>query len=51
MMNAKEIADIWKEVVKIYNDTREINLPEKTMSEIIRKFGLEMRCLFEKTEC
>lgn len=22
MMNAKEIADIWKEVVKIYNDTR-----------------------------
>lgn len=29
MMNAKEIADIWKEVVKIYNDTREINLPEK----------------------
>ncbi len=41
MMNAKEIADIWKEVVKIYNDTREINLPEKTMSEIIRKFGLE----------
>ena len=41
MMNAKEIADIWKEVVKIYNDTREINLPEKTMNEIIRKFGLE----------
>lgn len=29
MMNAKEIVDIWKEVVKIYNDTREINLPEK----------------------
>lgn len=41
MMNAKEIADIWKEVVKIYNDTIEINLPEKTMNEIIRKFGLE----------
>lgn len=23
MMNAKEIADIWKEIVKIYNDTME----------------------------
>ena len=41
MMNAKEVAGIWKELVKIYNDTREINLPEKTMNEIIRKFGLE----------
>ena len=41
MMNAKEIANIWKEVVKIYNNTRENNLPEKTMEEIIRKFGLE----------
>ena len=41
MMNAKEIANIWKEVVKIYNNTREINLPEKTMSEIVQSFGLE----------
>ena len=24
MINAKEISDIWKEVVKIYNTTREI---------------------------
>lgn len=41
MMNAKEIANIWREVVRIYNNTREINLPEKTMSEIIYKFGLD----------
>lgn len=41
MMNAKEIADIWKEVVNIYNNTMEDNSPEKTMSDIISRFGLE----------
>lgn len=40
-MNAKEIANTWKEVVKIYNNTREDNSPEKTMSDIICRFGVE----------
>lgn len=37
-MNAKEIASIWKEVVRIYNKTRE-QTPEITINEIVAKFG------------
>lgn len=40
MMNANEIADAWKEVVRIYNDTRETT-PEVTMNKIIDSLGLE----------
>lgn len=39
-MNAKEIANAWKEIVKIYNDTRE-QTPEATMCNIIHKFGVK----------
>lgn len=38
MMNANEIASIWKEVVRIYNKTRE-QTPEITINEIVTKFG------------
>lgn len=34
MMNANEIAETWKEIVKIYNETREIAPPEGTMCDI-----------------
>ena len=40
MMNAKEIANAWKEIVRIYNDTRE-QTPEVTMCNIIHKFGVK----------
>ncbi len=40
MMNAKEIANTWKEIVRIYNTTREIS-PEATMREIINKFEID----------
>lgn len=40
MMNANEIADAWKEVVRIYNDTRETT-PEVTMNKIIDSLGLK----------
>lgn len=40
MMNANEIATAWKEIVRIYNNTREIN-PPATMCEIIHKFGVK----------
>ena len=35
MMNANEIAEAWKEIVKIYNETREIAPPEGTMCDYI----------------
>lgn len=41
MMNANEIAEAWKEIVKIYNETREIAPPEGTMCDIIHKFGIK----------
>ena len=41
MMNANEIAETWKEIVKIYNETREIAPPEGTMCDIIHKFGIK----------
>jgi len=40
MMNAKEIANAWKEIVRIYNKTREQS-PTATMCEIIHKFGVK----------
>lgn len=40
MMKAKEIANAWKEIVKIYNDTSE-QTPEATMCNIIHKFGIK----------
>ena len=40
MMNAKEIANVWKEIVKISNETREAT-PKTTINEIIDKFGME----------
>lgn len=41
MMNANEIANTWKEIVRIYNETREIAPPEGTMCDIIHKFGIK----------
>lgn len=41
MMNAKEIASAWKEIVRIYNETREIAPPEGTMCDIIHTFGIK----------
>lgn len=41
MMNANEIAETWKEIVKIYNDTREISFPEGTLCNIIHKFSVK----------
>lgn len=40
MMNAKEIADVWKEIVKIFNETRETT-PKTTVNAIVDKFGME----------
>ena len=37
MMNAKEIANAWKEIVRIYNETREIAPPEGTMCDISKQ--------------
>lgn len=39
MMNAKEIANVWKEIVRIYNETRELS-PVATICEIVCKFGI-----------
>lgn len=39
-MTAKECADIWKEIIKIYNETRD-KTPETTVKRIIEKFGKE----------
>lgn len=41
MMNANEIADTWKEIVRIYNERSETTTPEETMNEIIHKFGIK----------
>ena len=41
MMNTNEIAEAWKEIVKIYNETKEIAPPEGTMCDIIHKFGIK----------
>ena len=41
MMNANEIAETWKEIVKIYNDTKEIAFPEGTLCNIIHKFSVK----------
>ena len=40
MMKANEIANVWKEIVKIFNDTRETT-PKTTVNAIIDKFGME----------
>lgn len=40
MMSGKEIITIWKEIVKIYYETRNSS-PRKTMLNIIDKFGIE----------
>lgn len=39
-MNAKEIANAWREIVQIYNETRELT-PKTTVCEIIRSFGVK----------
>lgn len=39
-MEANMIADVWKNVVKIYNET-EMQTPEKTMKIIVKKYGVE----------
>lgn len=39
-MNAKEIANAWKKVVQIYNETKELT-PKTAMCEIIRSFGVK----------
>lgn len=39
-MNSKEIASAWKEIVRIYNATRE-KTPTVTMCEIIHKYGVK----------
>lgn len=39
MMNANEIASTWKEIVRIYNETR-TTTPETTMNEIVGTFGI-----------
>ena len=41
MMNANEIAEAWKEIVKIYNETKEIAPPEGTLCDIIHKFAIK----------
>lgn len=38
-MNAKEIANAWKEIVRIYKETRNTS-PETTMNEIVGVFGI-----------
>lgn len=40
-MTSIEIANTWKEIVKIYNETRETTPPEDTMCDIIHKFGIK----------
>lgn len=39
MMSANEIANAWKEIVRIYNETRTTS-PETTMNEIVDTFGI-----------
>ena len=40
MMNAKEITDIWKSVVKIFRNTKQGG-PKITVNAIIEQFGIE----------
>lgn len=40
MMTSKECAEAWKEVVRIYHDTRESS-PKTTMKKIVDIFGVE----------
>ena len=40
ILNANEIASTWKEIVQIYNETRE-QTPETTMCDIIHRFGVK----------
>ena len=40
MMSAREIAEIWKEIVKIYKNTREEDSPEETMCNL-KKYAEE----------
>lgn len=39
MMNANKIANTWKEIVRIYNNTRNTS-PETTTNEIVGTFGI-----------
>ena len=39
-MNVTEIANTWKRVVEIYNDTRE-QKPKETMSKIVSELGIQ----------
>ena len=41
MMKANEIANAWKEIVRIYNETRE-QTPEVTMNKIIENFDVDL---------
>lgn len=40
MMNANEIANAWKEIVKIFNETRKTT-PKTTINAIVDKLGME----------
>lgn len=40
MLEPKKCAENWKEVVKIYNETRETN-PEETMKKIVEALGFD----------
>ena len=40
MMNANEIASVWKEIVRIYNNTRNTS-PKTIINEIVDTFGIE----------
>lgn len=41
MMNPKECAGAWKEIVRCYDATIEENNPETTMKMIVEKIGIE----------
>ena len=41
MMSPKECSEAWKEVCRIYDETREVNRPDNTMDKIIEELGID----------
>lgn len=41
MMSPKECASAWTEVCRIYDETREINRPDKTIDKILETLGMD----------
>ena len=41
MMTPKECADAWKEVCRIYDETREVDRPDNTMDKILETLGMD----------